>query len=82
MIGRSEADEAIHALSAAMDCFAEFIIGRAHLRDPLARDDGLGLSRPYSDLSIFQKIGVAGPSSTPVIDFRHALAMRYCPSGM
>ena len=25
---------------------------------------------PYSDLSIFQKIGVAGPSSTPVSDLR------------
>src|SRR5258706_10434500 len=38
--------------------------------------------RPHSDLSIFQKIGVAGPSSTPVSDFRHALGARYCPSGI
>src|SRR5262249_42673606 len=37
---------------------------------------------PYSDLSIFQKIGVAGPSSTPLSDLRHALGMRNCPSGM
>jgi hypothetical protein len=36
----------------------------------------------YSDLSIFQKIGVAGPSSTPEIDFRQALGAKYCPSGM
>jgi hypothetical protein len=36
----------------------------------------------YSDLSIFQKIGVAGPSSTPVSDLRHALGPKYCPSGM
>ncbi len=34
-----------------------------------------------SDFSIFQKIGVAGPSSTPERVFRHALAVRYCPSG-
>ncbi|HEX8026919.1 MAG TPA: hypothetical protein VF491_00580 [Vicinamibacterales bacterium] len=27
----------------------------------------------YSDLSTFQKIGVAGPSSTPDSDFRQAL---------
>src|SRR6478672_12659893 len=27
----------------------------------------------HCNLSIFQKIGVAGPSSTPVSDFRHAL---------
>lgn len=37
---------------------------------------------PHSDLSIFQKIGVAGPSSTPVSDFRHALGPKYCPSGI
>ena len=37
---------------------------------------------PYSDLSIFQKIGVAGPSSTPDSDFRQAEGARYCPSGM
>src|SRR5260370_955867 len=36
---------------------------------------------PHSDLSIFQKIGVAGPSSTPESDFRQALGARYCPSG-
>ena len=42
----------------------------------------VGPPPPHSDLSIFQKIGVAGPSSTPVSDFRHALGMRYCPSGM
>ncbi len=38
--------------------------------------------RPHSDLSIFQKIGVAGPSSTPVSDLRQALGARYWPSGM
>jgi hypothetical protein len=38
--------------------------------------------QPHSDLSIFQKIGVAGPSSTPLSDFRHALGARYCPSGI
>ena len=37
---------------------------------------------PYSLLSMFQKIGVAGPSSTPVSDLRHALGPKYCPSGM
>ena len=37
---------------------------------------------PYSLLSTFQKIGVAGPSSTPVIDFRQALGIVNCPSGM
>jgi hypothetical protein len=36
---------------------------------------------PHSDLSMFQKIGVAGPSSTPVSDFRHALGRVNCPSG-
>src|SRR5260370_15225483 len=37
---------------------------------------------PHSDLSIFQKIGVAGPSSTPESDFRPALGARHCPSGI
>jgi hypothetical protein len=37
---------------------------------------------PHSDLSIFQNTGVAGPSSTPVSDFRHAFGARYCPSGI
>jgi hypothetical protein len=37
---------------------------------------------PYSLLSTFQKIGVAGPSSTPVIDLRQALGIVNCPSGM
>jgi hypothetical protein len=41
-----------------------------------------GRELPYSDLSMFQKIGVAGPSSTPVRDLRHALGALYCPSGM
>ncbi|SFO69799.1 hypothetical protein SAMN05216330_104229 [Bradyrhizobium sp. Ghvi] len=36
----------------------------------------------YSDLSTFQNTGVAGPSSTPDSDFRHALGARYWPSGM
>jgi hypothetical protein len=36
----------------------------------------------HSALSIFQKIGVAGPPSRPVSDFRHALGWRNCPSGM
>ena len=40
-----------------------------------------GESLSYSLLSMFQKIGVAGPSSTPVIDFRQALGMVNCPSG-
>ena len=40
------------------------------------------LTDAYSDLSIFQNTGVAGPSSTPVSDFRQALGARYCPSGM
>lgn len=35
----------------------------------------------HSFLSIFQKIGVAGPSSTPVSDLRQALGAKYCPSG-
>ena len=38
--------------------------------------------RAYSDLSMFQKIGVDGPSSTPLSDFRQALGARYCPSGI
>jgi|tagenome__1003787_1003787.scaffolds.fasta_scaffold20978706_2 hypothetical protein len=36
---------------------------------------------PYSDLSTFQNTGVAGPSSTPVSDLRHALGAKYWPSG-
>jgi len=36
----------------------------------------------YSLLSMFQKIGVAGPSKTPVSDLRQPLASRYWPSGM
>ena len=36
---------------------------------------------PYSLFSMFQKIGVAGPSSTPVSDLRQALGARYWPSG-
>jgi hypothetical protein len=51
----------------------------ARSRDPLARNDG---PPPYSDLSIFQNTGVAGPPSTPVSDFRHALGAMYCPSGI
>jgi hypothetical protein len=35
----------------------------------------------HSVLSIFQKIGVAGPSSTPVSDLRQALGARNWPSG-
>lgn len=31
------------------------------------------LGPAYSDLSMFQNTGVAGPSITPEIDFRHAL---------
>jgi hypothetical protein len=34
-----------------------------------------------SNLSMFQKIGVAGPSRTPESEVRQALAIRYCPSG-
>jgi hypothetical protein len=37
---------------------------------------------PHSDLSMFQKIGVDGPSSTPLSDFRQALGARYWPSGI
>lgn len=36
----------------------------------------------HSALSTFQKIGVAGPSSTPVIDLRQALGIVNWPSGM
>jgi hypothetical protein len=36
----------------------------------------------YSFFSIFQKIGVAGPSRTPESDVRHALGMRYWPRGI
>src|SRR5436190_23988901 len=39
-------------------------------------------ARPHSDLAIFQKTGVAGPSSTPERDFLQALGALYCPSGM
>jgi hypothetical protein len=36
----SDSDEAIHvSASCAMDCFAELVIGRAHSRDPLARNE-------------------------------------------
>jgi hypothetical protein len=36
-----QGDEAIQSSFARpMDCFAEPVIGRAHLRDPLARNDG------------------------------------------
>src|SRR5436305_81060 len=42
----------------------------------------LALAQPHSDLSIFQNTGVAGPPSTPVSDFRHALGAMYCPSGI
>ncbi len=49
-------------------------------RDSLTSD--LNRTRaPYSLLSMFQKTGVAGPSRTPVSDFRHALGARYWPSG-
>ena len=40
-----------------------------------------GVAEPYSDLSMFQKIGVAGPPRTPVSDLRQALGALYCPSG-
>ena len=40
-----------------------------------------GVLAPYSLLSMFQKIGVAGPSSTPVSDLRQALGIVNCPSG-
>lgn len=43
--------------------------------------DGRAALAPYSLLSMFQKIGVAGPSSTPVSDFRQALGIVYWPSG-
>ena len=47
------------------------------------RSARLRRGRPlHSDLSIFQKTGVAGPSSTPVSDLRHALGARYWPSGI
>jgi hypothetical protein len=36
----------------------------------------------YSDLSIFQNTGVAGPSSTPVSDLRQALGWVNSPSGI
>jgi len=52
-------------------CFATlFGMRRMYLAQP-----------PYSDLSMFQNTGVAGPSSTPVISLRQALGARYCPSG-
>jgi hypothetical protein len=35
----------------------------------------------HSVFSIFQNTGVAGPPSTPLSDFRHALGWRNCPSG-
>ena len=41
-----------------------------------------GTASPHSFLSIFQNTGVAGPSSTPVSDFRHAAGAMYWPSGM
>ena len=46
-----------------------------------AGHDDVGEGSPYSLLSTFQKIGVAGPSSTPVIDLRQALGIVNCPSG-
>ena len=42
---------------------------------------GHAASRHASLLSTFQNTGVAGPSSTPVSDFRHALGARNWPSG-
>jgi hypothetical protein len=43
---------------------------------------GPDCSSPYSDLSIFQNTGVAGPSSTPVSDLRQALGWVNSPSGI
>src|SRR6266436_8063251 len=53
---------------------------RARRKTPLRRALPSAM-HPYSLLSIFQKTGVAGPSITPVSDFRQAVGMRYCPSG-
>jgi hypothetical protein len=47
----------------------------------LIGDAGQGVA-VHSVFSIFQKTGVAGPPSTPVSDFRHALGWRNCPSGI
>ena len=51
-------------------------------RAGIAPQQSLLIAEPHSDLSTFQNSGVAGPSSTPVSDFRHALGAKYCPSGM
>ena len=61
----------------------EAAIAEAKERDEDFLSVALLYSRPaYSDLSIFQNTGVAGPPSTPVSDFRHALGAIYCPRGM
>jgi len=75
VIVRSEADEAIHrSACGGMDCFAEPVIGPRCARTRwLAITTAIETAPPYSVLSMFQKIGVAGPSSTPVSDLRQAL---------
>jgi hypothetical protein len=52
-----------------------------HSGPPCADRYGTGMG-DYFVFSIFQNTGVAGPPSTPVSDFRHALGALYCPSGM
>ena len=52
------------------------------LSPPRARARGGRGELFHSDLSMFQKIGVAGPSSTPLSDLRQTLGARYWPSGM
>jgi hypothetical protein len=59
--------------------------GKKHVdgRDKPGHDEKAGrLAFSHSDLSMFQKIGVAGPSSTPDSDLRQALGPKYWPSGM
>jgi len=45
------------SLRGNMDCFAEPVIGRAHSRDPLARNDGFRTNAPHSQPSSPAKAG-------------------------
>jgi hypothetical protein len=69
----------IHVFGAA----SKDVDGQDIQREDALRAFGPAMTEsPHSDLSMFQKIGVAGPSSTPVSDFRHALGCPNCPSGI
>src|SRR5579871_7016786 len=66
--------EAVQGLEKRMDCFVATLLAMTASSPRAIAYDSL--------FSIFQKIGVAGPSSTPVSDLRQALGASNWPSGM